>query len=133
MDQSNDLDELSALVAAIYDSAIDPNLWPRALAAMCEAMHFKSAALNLRTFPAGDIVLLYTTGIEPHWLDMMYSYGAEALEQWGGIAKMMTFDPQRACADVRQAPGGADGSEPHLCRVDSAAWHYRRHGLWPRP
>lgn len=93
MEQAIALDELSDLVAAIYDSAIDPNEWPRTLAALCAAMNFKSAALNLRSYPSGDILLLYTTGIEQPWLEKLHGYGAEALEQWGGIGKLLTYDP----------------------------------------
>lgn len=92
MEQAIGLDQMSDLVSAIYDSAIDPNEWPRALGAMCRAMNFRSAILNLRTFPAGDILLLYTYGIEPHWLEMFYGYGAEAVEQWGGTARLLTHD-----------------------------------------
>ena len=106
MDQSNDVETLSELVAAIYDSAIDPNQWPRTLTALCEAMNFKSAALNLRTFPSGDILLLYTTGIEQHWLDMMYAYGSETLEQWGGIGKMLTYDPNEPALMSLKHPEG---------------------------
>lgn len=95
MEQAFALDEMSDLVAAIYDCAIDPNEWPRALAALCAAMNFKSAALNLRTYPSGDILLLYTSGIEQHWLEKLHGYGAEALEQWGGIGKLLTYDPNQ--------------------------------------
>ena len=64
MEQPIGLDELSDLVASIYDSAVAPDEWPRTLAALCGAMNFKSAALNLRSYPSGDILLLYTSGIE---------------------------------------------------------------------
>jgi DNA-binding CsgD family transcriptional regulator/PAS domain-containing protein len=95
MEQAIAVEAMSDLVASIYDCAIDPNEWPRTLAALCEAMNFKSAALNLRSYPSGDILLLYTTGIEQHWLEKLHGYGAEALEQWGGIGKLLTYDPNQ--------------------------------------
>jgi hypothetical protein len=53
MEQSHAVDVLSDLIAAIYDCAVDPSLWPNALSAMCREMAFRSAALNLRSFPSG--------------------------------------------------------------------------------
>ena len=93
MEQSNAVDILSDLIAAIYDCAVDPNLWPDALAAMCREMTFRSAALNLRSFPSGHVLLLVTTGIESPWLEMMYGYGPEMVEQWGGLPKLLALPP----------------------------------------
>jgi len=98
MEQLNDFDVVSDLIAAIYDCAIDPNVWPQTLEKLCDAMNFRSAALNLFGIPSGTLLLNVTARIEPHWVDMMRKYGGSMIDQWGGAAYALTFAP----------------SEPHL-------------------
>jgi DNA-binding CsgD family transcriptional regulator len=92
--QPNQLDVLSQLVASIYDCVIEPGRWPGTLAALCRAMTFRSAALNLRSLPSGGALLNVTSGIESPWLEMMADYSADIVAQWGGPARMLSLPPE---------------------------------------
>ncbi|MDQ3558863.1 MAG: helix-turn-helix transcriptional regulator [Pseudomonadota bacterium] len=44
--------------------------------------------MTVMALPSGEALLDVTTGIEPPWLDSMKQYGAEIVEQWGGVVRI---------------------------------------------
>ena len=91
MDSVIDAETLLRLVGMLYDAAIDSALWPVACAAVSEALHFKNASLAIQALPAGDIILNVTSGVEQPWLARIGDYGAEVVDQWGGIDVVMNM------------------------------------------
>ncbi len=79
------------IVGLIYDSALDPECWPRALAAMTTALRFHNASLSLMDLRSGDAPLSITSGIEEPWLGRMALYGREIIDQWGGLETLATY------------------------------------------
>ena len=79
------------IVGLIYDSALDPGCWPRALARMTGALRFHNASLSLMDLRSGDSALSITSGIEEPWLGRMAHYGREIIDQWGGAETLATY------------------------------------------
>ena len=77
-------DELSALIGAIYDCALDRERWPSALHRIRTALDFANASLSLIALPSNKIVLNVTDGIASEWLATANEYGPEVIDQWGG-------------------------------------------------
>jgi DNA-binding CsgD family transcriptional regulator len=69
--------ELSALIADIYDAALDPQLWPVVLPKASHYAGGQAAALLSKSGPAGATVFYYH-GVTPHYmqsyLDQYYRY-----------------------------------------------------------
>ncbi|WP_309085385.1 helix-turn-helix transcriptional regulator [Chelativorans sp.] len=81
----------SEVVGAIYDCAIDREAWPNALTRLREAMGFHNAALALQALPSGEVLLNVTSGIPADYLARMPHYGADVVEQWGGVEAMRSY------------------------------------------
>lgn len=81
----------SDLVGAIYDCALDPPQWPTALSGLRRTLNFHSASLTLMLLPEGTVLLSFQDGLEEPWLSRMSLYGADVLEQWGGIEKLQSL------------------------------------------
>ncbi len=85
MTAATSFERLSDLIGAIYDCALEPELWPRCLEAMRLEMNFQNASLSLIKMPEGTMLLNFNTGIEKKWQDLLPAYGSAAVEQWGGL------------------------------------------------
>jgi len=82
---------VSDIIGLIYDSAVDPTLWPHALAGLRKALDFHNASLLLQSLPTGQPLLNVTEGIGAPWLDAMSLYAEDIVRQWGGPAKILTY------------------------------------------
>ncbi|KKB12438.1 hypothetical protein VE25_07785 [Devosia geojensis] len=82
---------VSDVIAMIYDCAIDPGGWTKALQALHEVLGFANAALGLNALPSGDLLLNVSSGVPDEWLALMPKYGPDMLEQWGGIERIMRY------------------------------------------
>lgn len=80
---------LSSLIGLIYDAAINPGAWPRALEAVRTEMNFDNAAFSIQSLPLGDMLMNETVNIPQRYLEVMADYGAEVLDQWGGLPALM--------------------------------------------
>ena len=47
----------STLVGAIYDCALDPDLWPGTLTGLCDALAFRVSNLALQEMPSGRLLV----------------------------------------------------------------------------
>lgn len=82
---------LSDLIAAIYDCAVDPGLWPETLGAIRGEMGFATANLSSLALPSGRILLSVSSGIEPAWAERIADYGSDVIELWGGPEVASSF------------------------------------------
>ena len=99
--------ELSALIGAVYDCALDPQLWPEALTRLRTAMDFHNAFLGLNLLPSGLLLLQVSSGIEEHWLRRIPQYSADVVAQWGGPDVWMqhSIDEPAVLSQVNPAGG----------------------------
>lgn len=84
------LERFSALVADIYDCAIDPAGWPRVLAAMIAATGFVSGGLAVNALPSGRLLLGSEYGMSADWMERFEAYRHQVVEIWGGPAVAAT-------------------------------------------
>ena len=84
-------DDFSQMIGSIYDCALDPGLWPGMLLPLSEALGFRSSFLALQEMPSGRLLLDVSTGISAEDLVRQRGYGADVLDQWGGIERMLSL------------------------------------------
>ncbi len=83
---------LSDLIGLIYDCALDPALWPVALARIRDELGFAHATLSLQTMPSGQVLLNVTSGMSSPWEERIADYGPDIIALWGG-ARAITAAP----------------------------------------
>jgi DNA-binding CsgD family transcriptional regulator/PAS domain-containing protein len=69
--------ELSTLIGAIYDCALDPSRWEQTLDELRQAFDGLTAILYLNDLRDQRILINRTVGIEPAWLDMINQHTPE--------------------------------------------------------
>lgn len=97
----------SDLVGAIYDSAVDPGLWPETLARLAAELRFATTSLALTALPSGRFLINLTSGIAPEWLAKMHLYIGDIVEMWGGPARMEAYPLDRPSVLSRVNPRAA--------------------------
>ncbi len=85
-----DCDSFSELVSAIYDGAIDSDLWPRALERICETLQFRKGTLDLNRLPSMSNLFNCHYGIDQNQASTMVRNYHGMPEVWGGLAATMT-------------------------------------------
>ncbi|MCC6984312.1 MAG: hypothetical protein IT535_13665 [Bauldia sp.] len=85
--------ELSNLIGAIYDCALDPALWPQTLLAMADALRCKSGSLHLVDLPGNRLLVHHIVGLEPEWAQLPTKHLGEINEVLGRtLATMSSID-----------------------------------------
>jgi PAS domain-containing protein len=79
---------LSDLIGQIYDCALDPARWEPVVARVQELMSCINSVLAVQAIPSGRILLAVTSGIGPALLARVEDYGADVIDQWGGLEAM---------------------------------------------
>jgi DNA-binding CsgD family transcriptional regulator len=97
----------SELVGAIYDCALDPGLWPGALASMRRELRFQNASLSVVDLATSAMPIQVLSGVEEPWLSRMELYGEEVLEQWGGAAGIARYELGEPYVLTRVNPAAA--------------------------
>ncbi len=110
-------EELSFLVGCIYDCALDPQRWPTAMEAICQALDLRTGVVSLISLPDGEPLLAAATGFEAPWLDKVFFYAQELVDLWGGEAliQRLPLDQPAVLSQVNPAAIAASTSHPfHL-------------------
>lgn len=97
-------EQLSALVGAIYDSAIDPDHWPSAMEAMRLALDCEISTLNLQLLPSFELALNVHVNIPPRYVGLIDSAGQDVVEIWGGPEVIMGFPADQPAILSRVVP-----------------------------
>ena len=79
---------LSATIAAIYDAALEPELWPAVLKMMTEALAMKTGVISLLDLTTGEALLAASHGFDDDWLDRLPHYEADLVALWGGAERI---------------------------------------------
>ncbi len=83
--------DFSALVAEIYDCALDPDHWPGALIGLCGEMRFRLASLILADEPGACAVLDVATGVPEKDRATMLARSRDAVDAWGPAGTLATL------------------------------------------
>jgi DNA-binding CsgD family transcriptional regulator len=114
-------EEFSTLVGSIYECAISPSLWPATLASLRGRMDFANASLDLLAMPTGKVLVNASSGLSEEWVEQGRQYGAEIVDQWGGVERMNGYPLEEPIQMSVVNPPGltrsnryyADWGEPH--------------------
>ncbi len=115
-------DRLSAAIGKIYDSAVDPALWPDALEACCGLIGATQGAINLYDLEDQKKGFTARWGGDPYWIELLQTKYAKLDPFWevyptfqvGDVANTATL-LQRLGAeehDIRQLPYFTEWAEP---------------------
>ena len=84
------------LIGAIYDAVIDPTLWNDAVDRIRRHLGFHLCMLTVVAIPSGKIIVGAQSNVPHPYSEMVYQYGNDALDQWGGVerlASLVTEEP----------------------------------------
>lgn len=95
---------LSALIALIYDSAIDPSRWPVALEAIRIEIGGAGASLDLITVPSNVGLLSVITDIPAPFCDTVNDYNDDTITMWGGIETLRATPLDKPSSLLRIRP-----------------------------
>lgn len=82
---------LVQLIGDIYDAVIDKTLWGKALEGLRQRFNFQLAILSAHRRRMGNPILQVSVNIPDEYLMQFPQFAAEALEVWGGAARIEAF------------------------------------------
>jgi hypothetical protein len=85
--------EMSQLVGCIYDAAIDPEAWPRAITVICQTLSFQTGVVSVIALPSGKSLISEVVGFDPDWMARLPDYEADLVALWGGEARIHSLPP----------------------------------------
>src|SRR5262245_38968517 len=95
MPLSHDARALSELIGKIYDCAVDPDLWPQALAAICRQMRAGAGTISYSHIAAGTPLVAFAPGTEPHYTRLYVDEYAHRNPLVNAINAFTIADPRR--------------------------------------
>jgi DNA-binding CsgD family transcriptional regulator/PAS domain-containing protein len=75
----------------VYDCAIDPALWPAALAAVLDSLPFHNVSLSAYALLSASEILAVNVGIPLEWEARIPDYGPDILAMWGGAEQIAGY------------------------------------------
>lgn len=80
--------ELSDLIGALYDAAIEPERWGPVLERIRVHFGFQMAALGVTALPSGDAIVQVTANMPADYAAVLPNYGEGAAAVWGGMQRI---------------------------------------------
>jgi DNA-binding CsgD family transcriptional regulator len=80
--------DLVDLIGPIYDTVLDPALWPEVLDRIRRLFHFYNATLGVHALPRGEVVVQTLVGVPPEYVSLLHQYDRYLMDVWGGAAKV---------------------------------------------
>src|SRR5262245_58404692 len=105
--------ELSSLIGAIYDCALEPTRWEETLAKVKDALDCQTANLVLIDLRRDRILVNRAVGMEPYWLEQMAKHAPEINARLGEyLASRSLFDEPHVLS--RDLPRDYAESSPYI-------------------
>ncbi len=106
---------LSELVGLIYDCAVEPTRWPRAMEAIRAELDFHNATLDLILLPSGVAVSSVVCNVPAEYQVLMADAGPDAIDQWGGpeFVQSLPLDRPAILSRVNVAFDAATSTNPY--------------------
>jgi len=86
--QPNHNAEVLDLIGPIYDTVIDPALWPEVLERIRTRLHFHNAILAAYAMPGGETVTQAVIGVPAQYIPIYRQYERHVIDVWGGAARV---------------------------------------------
>lgn len=99
-------ERLADLIGAIYDCALDPNLWEPTLDTINREFSFANSVLGVMPLRKGAHTINVSVGFDPEWLGIVddETYRADMVAIWGGAEHVQQF-PLDEPMIASQGPG----------------------------
>ncbi|SEB91340.1 helix-turn-helix transcriptional regulator [Rhodobacter sp. 24-YEA-8] len=110
-------ERLSALIARIYDCALDPSLWPDAMGAICDELDLRTGVVSLIDLGTGQPLLASATGFDPAWLGRLHEFSDGLVSLWGGeaVVRNMPLEEPAVLSAVNPVAISEESADPfHL-------------------
>ncbi len=92
------------LIGTIYDAVIDPQSWATALDTFRQHFDFQVAALSAHDRLRGTGFLQLTANMPAHYQQLLQEFGDEALDVWGGAARLANFPIEEPMLNSKVTP-----------------------------
>lgn len=76
--------DLVDLIGPIYDTVLEPTLWPDVLERIRRRFQFQNAAIAVSALPRGETVAQAVVGISPEFLALGLQHSRYLADAWGG-------------------------------------------------
>ena len=86
---------LSAVMGDVYDAALDPDAWPRALASICECTRSAACTINYHDISKGTALLAHEHGTDPRFSRLYVERYADKNPLVPAIMSEAVGDPKR--------------------------------------
>ena len=86
---------LSAVIGDVYDAAMDPDAWPRALASICACTHSAACTINYHDMSKGAALLAHEHGTDLHFSRLYVEHYADKNPLVAAIMSEAIGDPKR--------------------------------------
>jgi len=104
---------LSKLIGSIYDCALDPDLWDKALADIKDALDCRTAVLSLSDLVHDRLLISKTVGMDQHWFALLLRHAPEINARLGeALASWPCFD--QPYVSSRQLPRDYLEASPYV-------------------
>lgn len=108
-------ENLTNLIGEIYDCVVDPGLWPKAMAQICDELHFSGSGMGLIRLGDGSTILSASTGYEGDFGERLKRNMPDLFELWGGREQIINVLRDEPIVLSRLNPGALHGA--HLARL----------------
>jgi DNA-binding CsgD family transcriptional regulator len=86
---------LSTVIGDVYDAALDPEAWPRALASICACTQSVACTINYHDMSKGAALLAHEHGTDPHFSRLYVEHYADKNPLVAAIMSEAIGDPKR--------------------------------------
>jgi DNA-binding CsgD family transcriptional regulator len=90
-----DLNNVSNVIGRIYDAAINPDVWPLALADICQVMRAAAGTINYHDVIDGTALIVHEHGTDPYYSQLYVSAFADKNPLVAAINVHAIADPRR--------------------------------------
>ena len=80
--------EVIDLIGPIYDTVINPALWPDVLERIRARLHFHNAILAAYAMPGGETVTQAVVGVPAEYVSIYRQYERYVIDVWGGASRV---------------------------------------------
>jgi PAS domain-containing protein len=99
-------EEFSEIVGAIYDCALDPELWPDAIRRICAVTRCLWGSIAIHDLASRAMHLNQLWNCDPAWIEQTARYGPEISATWEAVPNLMARPLDEPLATSHHLPAG---------------------------
>jgi DNA-binding CsgD family transcriptional regulator len=103
----HEIEQISALIGAIYDCAVDPQRWDKTLEELTQFLDCVNCVLSVVDLDRSTFRIQRIIGIEPYWVARMAQYGPDLVELYKKLPDLHTRPIDEPISPWRDVGGEA--------------------------